>query len=99
MLELGGRQTTAILQTLFLAMALNPHAMRKGQQELDQVVGSGRLPRISDRVNLPYTSAILKEVLRWGSPVPFGAPKLATLDDTYNGYFIPAGTIIIENLW
>lgn len=99
MLTFGGRQTLTILHTFFLAMALNPDAMRKAQEELDQVVGSERLPDVSDQEDLPYTSAILKEVVRWGSPIPFGALKVAMVDDTYNDYFIPAGTAIIENIW
>jgi len=48
---------------------------------------------------LPYISAIVKEVLRWGCPAPIGLPKRVMEDDTYNGYFIPAGAIIVENVW
>ena len=80
-------------------MALNPRVLRKAQEELDRVVGSDRLPDFSDQVDLPYTSAIVKEVLRWGCPVPIGVVKRVVVDDTYNGYFIPAGTTIIENIW
>ena len=80
-------------------MALNPDALKKAQEELDRVVGSDRLPDFSDQVDLPYISAIVKEVLRWGCPLPIGGPKRVIVDDTYNGYFIPAGTTIIENIW
>jgi cytochrome P450 len=80
-------------------MALNPRTMRKAQEELDKVVGNDRLPDFSDQVDLPYTSAILKEVLRWGCPVPIGAPKRVMVDDTYNGNLIPAGATIVENIW
>ena len=80
-------------------MALNPRAMRKAQEELDQVVGGGRLPDFSDQVDLPYISAIVKEVLRWGCPTPMGMPKRLMVDDSYNNYFIPAGATIIENIW
>ena len=80
-------------------MALNPLVVRKAQEELDRVVGSERLPDFSDQVDLPYISAIVKEVLRWGCPVPIGAAKRVVEDDTYNGYFIPAGATIIENIW
>ena len=93
------RQTASILHTFFLAMALNPHVMRRAQEELDNVVGGERLPDFSDQGDLPYTSAIVKEVLRWGCPLPLGAPKRAMVDDTYGGYFIPAGATIIENIW
>jgi hypothetical protein len=94
-----GRQTASILHTFFLAMALNPDVMKKAHEELDRTVGGERLPNFSDQANLPYTSAIVKEVLRWGCPLPLGVPKRAMVDDTYNGSFIPAGATIIENIW
>jgi len=73
--------------------------VRKAQEELDRVVGSERLPRLSDQEDLPYVSALIKELFRWACPVPFGVPKRATEDNTYKGYFIPAGATIIENVW
>ena len=80
-------------------MALNPHVAKKAREELDRVLRGDRLPDFSDRENLPYISAIIKEVLRWGCPAPIGLPKQVMEDDTYNGYFIPAGATIVENLW
>jgi cytochrome P450 len=73
--------------------------MRRAQEELDKVVGNDRLPDFSDEVDLPYTSAIVKEVLRWGCPLPIGVPKRVMVDDTYNRHFIPAGATIFENTW
>jgi len=80
-------------------MALHPHVARKAQAELDRIIGSERLPDFSDRDNLPYISALIKELLRWGCPFPFGIPKRAMEDDVYKGYFIPAGTTVFENVW
>ena len=80
-------------------MALHPHVVRKAQEELDRVVGSERLPEISDQENLPYISALMKELLRWSCPLPLGVPKQVMEDDVYDGWFIPAGATIIENIW
>ena len=80
-------------------MALNPHVVKKAQEELDGVVGAQRLPEFTDQVNLPYISAIGKELLRWGCPVPIGVAGRATEDDMYRGYFIPAGAAVFENVW
>ena len=80
-------------------MALNPHVVKKAQEGLDRVLDGERLPDFSDLENLPYISAIVKEVLRWGCPAPTGVPKRVMEDDIYNGYFIPAGAIIVENIW
>ena len=57
-------QTTSTLATFVLAMVLNPQALHKAQAELDEVVGHSRLPDAKDRPQLPYVSAIVKEVLR-----------------------------------
>ena len=97
--DLGWRQTVSVLQTLFMAMALNPHVVKKAQEELDRVVGSGRLPDFSDQGDLPYISAVTKELLRWTCPFPIGLPKRVMKDDMYNGRFIPAGATIVENVW
>ena len=80
-------------------MALHPHVVRKAQEELDRVAGNERLPDLSDRENLPYISALMKEVLRWACPLPLGVAKRVMEDDVYDGYHIPAGATILENIW
>jgi hypothetical protein len=44
---------------------VNPEAQKKGQEEIDAVIGRGRAPTIEDLPNLPYVHAMGKEVLRW----------------------------------
>ena len=80
-------------------MVLNPQAMKKAQDELDRVVGEDRLPEFSDRANLPYIDAVVKELLRWNPPFPISIPNTVTQDDAYRGFFIPAGATVIENIW
>jgi len=55
-----------------------PEAQRKAQEELDRVL-QGRLPQLGDEADLPYTTAIVKEILRWQPITPLGAPVLAIL--------------------
>ena len=50
-----------------------PEAQRKAQEELDHVL-QGRLPQIGDEADLPYTTAVVKEILRWQPITPLGAP-------------------------
>ena len=54
-------------------MTLNPDVLRRAQEEVDRVVGSERLPSFSDREDLPFINAILKETLRWENVVPTGS--------------------------
>ena len=45
-------------------MVLHPEVMKRGQEELDQVIGKNTLPTMDDQLRLPYVSAIHKECLR-----------------------------------
>ena len=82
-----------------LAMVLYPDAQKKAQEEIDRVIGNDRLPCFDDRDNLPYVDAIVKEVLRWHPVGPMGLPHSTTEDDTYEGYHIPKGSLVIANIW
>ncbi|GJE96524.1 hypothetical protein PsYK624_127210 [Phanerochaete sordida] len=42
---------------------------------------------------------MVNEVLRWHPAGPLGVPHRSTTDDEYNGYCIPAGSIVVANLW
>ncbi|KAJ6089845.1 hypothetical protein N7467_005061 [Penicillium canescens] len=96
----GGADTTvSSIASFFLAMALFPDVQRKAQQEIDTVVGSGRLPQFRDREDLVYINALVKEVLRWHPVVPINLAHSPTQDDTCEGYRIPKGSSVIANIW
>lgn len=76
-----------------------PDVQRKAQEEIDQVVGTGQLPTMADRPRLPFVNAILKESLRWHPVAPMGIPHMSSEDDTWEGYFIPKGSIVMPNIW
>ena len=75
-------------------MAMHPEVQAKAQAELDSYV-SARLPEVEDREHLPYCLATLMEVLRWRPSAPLGVPHRLMVDDYYNGYFLPAGSLIV----
>lgn len=60
----GSDTTVSTIHTFFLAMISFPEIQMKAQAELDRVIG-GRLPDLDDMKDLPYLSAIVKEVLRF----------------------------------
>ncbi|KAI0367632.1 O-methylsterigmatocystin oxidoreductase [Pilatotrama ljubarskyi] len=97
--HLTGADTTLFAtRALFLAMVIYPEVQRKAQKQLDEVVGPDRLPEFSDREALPYIDAVVKEVMRWHSVVPLGVSH-RVMEDVYNGYRIPAGTLVVPNAW
>lgn len=65
-------QSVASVDAFFLSMALFPEAQKRAQAEIDRVIGTDRLPTFSDRDDLPYVNALVKEVMRWHSVAPTG---------------------------
>ncbi|KAF7374692.1 Ent-kaurene oxidase [Mycena sanguinolenta] len=77
------------MKSFLLAMILYPRCQELAQAEIDRVIGLGRLPSFEDRSQLPYVSAICREILRWHPPVPLGVAHAISEDDIYDGCFIP----------
>jgi len=80
-------------------MTLYPDVQANAQEEVDHVTGSNRLPTFSDRADMPYVNALVKEILRWNPAVPLGLSHQATQDDVYRGYTIPKGAVVWANIW
>ncbi|KAI0373870.1 cytochrome P450 [Pilatotrama ljubarskyi] len=97
--EAGSDTSYSTLLGVFLAMSLYPEVQQKAQAELDAVVGRERFPDYEDRDALVYVNALIKEVVRWHVVLPIGLPHRTVEDDVFDGYFIPAGTIIMPNTW
>ncbi|KAA1470676.1 cytochrome P450 [Dentipellis sp. KUC8613] len=95
----GAETTSGVMAWWMLAMVAYPETQRQAQAELDSVIGRSRLPKFSDFRNLPYIRAMVKEVLRWQPVDRLGVPHRSTENDWYDGYFIPAGSIVIANVW
>ncbi|KAI0041968.1 cytochrome P450 [Auriscalpium vulgare] len=99
-LYLAGFDTVvATLHKFFLVLALNPGVQRKAQAEVDAVTGRTRLPTFEDQPHLPYIEALCKELTRWQPVAPLLFPRSVERDDTYRGYFIPKGSIVMTNAW
>lgn len=71
----------------------------EAQQCLDSVVGRDRLPTFGDRPKLLYIDAIVEELLRWRPAGAAGVPHHTKVESNYNGYRIPAGSVVIPNHW
>jgi cytochrome P450 len=80
-------------------MITHPEVQRKAHEELDSVIGRGRLPDLEDKQNLPYIDAIYKEVSRLHPPFPLGVPHAVIADDEYRGMRIPKDSALFANVW
>nr|BAK09431.1 cytochrome P450 [Postia placenta] len=89
----------ATVATFFLLMALHPDVQVKAQAEIDKIVYMERHVTMEDKAQLPYVQAVIAEVMRWHAVVPLGIPHRTAEEDVYEGYRIPAGTIVVPNIW
>jgi len=63
--------------------------VEKVQKELDSVLGPSHVICYEDRKKLPYTNAVIHEIIRYGSIVLITIPREAVKDTTVLGYQIP----------
>lgn len=97
--QAGSETTSTTLSWEMLYLVREQEIQRKLQEEIDAVVGKSRCPSLSDRPNMPYTEAVIMEVLRYSSMVPIGVFHLTLFDKEFDGHFFPKGTWLIPHLY
>ncbi|KAG6908816.1 hypothetical protein DXG01_003169 [Tephrocybe rancida] len=96
---IAGTLYSVNILSMQLVLTPNPEALKKAQEEIDRIVGSSRLPDFDDEDSLPYISAVVKETLRWREVLPISIPHYLHTEDEYNGYRIPADSLVLPNAW
>lgn len=92
--------STETLAWFLVACAAENHVfVTKAQGYLNTIVGRDRLPTFKDRPSLPYIDAIVEELLRWRPAGAAGVPHATKVEGSYDGYRIPAGSVVIANHW
>ncbi|XP_015266982.1 PREDICTED: cytochrome P450 2J2-like [Gekko japonicus] len=95
----AGIDTTAItLYWALLYMAAYPHIQATVQKELDDVLGPSPVICYDDRKRLPYTHAVVHEVLRYSS-IFSTTFRRCTKDTVIQGFPIKKGTTIAAILY
>lgn len=98
LLEAGSDTSRMTLSQITAAAVLYPDWVQKARAELDRVCGDAqRLPGWQDRPQLDYITAAVKESFRWRPFAPIGVPHMLSVDDEYEGYKFPAGTLFTWN--
>ncbi|XP_049870414.1 probable cytochrome P450 304a1 isoform X3 [Pectinophora gossypiella] len=84
-----------MLSMLVERMLIQPEIQERVHEEIDRVVGRDRRPTLDDRINMPYTEACIREVMRHDTLVPMGIPHRAVKDTTIGGYDLAENTTIL----
>ena len=94
----GIETTSTTIQWACVYFLENPGVQERMRKEMVEVVGTNRRPTLSDRLSLPYCEAVISEIQRHANIFPITGARIATEDVQWNGYTIPKGTTIINNL-
>nr|CAH7768005.1 unnamed protein product [Callosobruchus chinensis]CAI5868368.1 unnamed protein product [Callosobruchus analis] len=94
----GMETIKSTLRWAVLFMLYHPDRAKAVQEELDQVVGRRRLPKLEDLAYLPTTESTILEVLRISSIVPMGTTHAPIRDVKLNGFHLPQHAQVIPLL-
>uniref|UniRef100_A0ACB8FBY5 Uncharacterized protein n=1 Tax=Sphaerodactylus townsendi TaxID=933632 RepID=A0ACB8FBY5_9SAUR len=98
-LFIAGSDTTAsTLQWALLLMANHPDVQEKVHKEMEDVLGSSQLYTYQDVKKLPYTNAVIHEILRFHYILLIGIPRRSVKDVNLLGFLIPKGTIVVPDI-
>ncbi|KAG9084302.1 hypothetical protein FS749_005327 [Ceratobasidium sp. UAMH 11750] len=107
----GAGNTVSALESFFLAMTLYPDVQAKARAEIDAYCKqrtidgySAKMISFEDRPNLPYTSAVVRELYRWHPSLHMTGYQSGSKDDinvvsSGQTYRIPARSFVIVNMW
>ncbi|KAM5145959.1 cytochrome P450 2F3-like isoform 2-T2 [Mantella aurantiaca] len=90
---------TITLQHALLLLLKYPEIQDNLHEEIDRVLGRDRIAKMDDKLDMPYTQAVIHEVQRFCDIAPFNVPHMVTKDTMFRGYHIPKGTDVYTMLW
>nr|QAU20957.1 cytochrome P450 [Locusta migratoria] len=95
----GSEETSNTLRFAFLMMLQNPDIQERVYKEIEEAVGTDRLPTLEDKDRLVYSIAALMESQRLSHVLPVRGFRRVLKDTTLNGYKLPMDTVVLINLW
>ena len=85
------------LQWAIVELANHPEIQNRFQIEIDDVVPKDRLPFLDDKPRLPYTEAVILEIMRRRTVLPFLLTHATLKDAKVLGYDVPKGCMVSIN--
>ncbi|XP_036591522.1 cytochrome P450 2C44-like [Trichosurus vulpecula] len=96
--DAGMETISTTLRYGLLLLLKHPEVQDKIHKEIDRVIGHHRIPSIKDKLEMPYTEAVVHEIQRYFNLAPFSLPHEVTRDTQLYQYFIPKGTTVFPSL-
>jgi cytochrome P450 len=80
-------------------MARFPKIQERVFTEIKDIVGTKRIVMLTDKPDLVYTNAVILEVMRMVTQLPFSVPHYAVKNANLQGFDVDQGTVVIFNLY
>ncbi|KAK3759060.1 hypothetical protein RRG08_022049 [Elysia crispata] len=97
-LFIAGSETTSTTIYWCVLICLHyPEIQEKVFKEITTHVGRDRLPKLSDKPNLKYLNAVIKETQRFAAIAPI-LSRDVTGDFELKGYTVPKGSLVLLNV-
>ncbi|XP_070609863.1 cytochrome P450 2J5-like [Erythrolamprus reginae] len=94
----GTNTTISSLNWAIVTLANHPEIQEKVHKEIEDVFGPSAPISYRDRKALPYTNAVIHEILRAKYNILIALPRQSTANMKMGNFHIPKGTIIIPDL-
>ncbi|KAK7461270.1 hypothetical protein VKT23_008445 [Stygiomarasmius scandens] len=94
----GTETVIGTVLSLIAILAEHSEIQQRAYEEINRVIGTDRLPSLTDRSELPYINAVVQEIHRWNPAVPL-VTHGNSREDYYKGMRIPEKTWIMANVW
>ncbi|XP_073139669.1 cytochrome P450 71A8-like [Henckelia pumila] len=96
----AGTDTTAtVLEWAMTELLRHPAFMKKLQQEVRGILKGRQQITEDDLEKMHYLKAVIKETLRFHTPIPMLVPRIAGEDVKIRGYDVLRGTMVMINAW
>ncbi|XP_078522260.1 cytochrome P450 2J2-like [Lissotriton helveticus] len=95
----GTETTTTTLLWAILYLVNRPEIQEKVQKELSTVFGESQVIHYEDRKRVPYTNAVIHEILRITNIASIGMIRQTTKDMSLQGFNIEKGSLVIANIY
>uniref|UniRef100_A0A914VFF7 Cytochrome P450 n=1 Tax=Plectus sambesii TaxID=2011161 RepID=A0A914VFF7_9BILA len=96
---IAGMETTATtLRWTIVLLVAHPEVQARLQKEIDDVIGPTRQPKMADKTNMPYTSAVLMELQRKANILPFNVLHMTLAETEVANLPIPARTAVLAQI-
>ncbi|KAL3889832.1 hypothetical protein ACJMK2_002159 [Sinanodonta woodiana] len=94
----GAETTTTTITWAILYLAAKQDIQGRVFREINEIVGTDRLPSLQDKLKLVYTEAFIMEILRACTILPVSLAHTCSVDLKIQDFDIPKGTTLLPDI-